>query len=260
MIHAMTLSIVILQTNKPRDATQCLQSLSQCDLPEETEVILINNGGHEANAKVDPASHTHLHMRMIELPRDGYVYGNNRGYETAQGDIIATVNADITVEKDTFTKLLSHLAQHPEAGIVAPRLFYPDGREQESARRFPTIRELALRRVFGRCARVRPPFEKEAFRPVDWITGAMFIMTRPCYEIIGGHDERFYLFMSDIALCHTAWKNRFAVHQLRNARVTHNESRLSAGSVFSMLLKRTGRAHIKDAFTYFLLYGWKKPR
>lgn len=256
----MRLSIVILHTNKPQDATQCLRSLQKVRLPDKTEIFCINNGGHRANERVEKSAAEGLPVTFMELHRDGYVFGNNQGYKASKGDFIATVNADITMCEGTMEKLLDYMERHPDVGIAAPRLIYPDGHEQDSARPFPNLCEMMWRRVF------RPHVHRESnivFRgeaeEVDWITGAMFLMTRKCLEATGGHDERYFLFMSDIAMCREAWERGMKVVQLRDARAIHNEHRLSKGSPLKMLKKRTGRAHIKDAATYFVKYGWRRP-
>jgi GT2 family glycosyltransferase len=255
----MKLSIVILHTNKPQDATQCLRSLQNTRLPAETEIFCINNGGQGANDRVDRAAAEGLPVTFMELPRDGYVYGNNQGYKASTGDFIATVNADITMHEDTMEKLLDYMERHPDVGIAAPRLVYPDGLEQDSARPFPKMFEIMWRRIF------KPDVHRQStmvFRgeaeDVDWITGAMFLMSRKCLEATGGHDERYFLFMSDITMCREAWSHGMRVAQLRDAKAIHNEHRLSKGGVLKMLKKRTGRAHIKDAATYFLRYGWRR--
>jgi N-acetylglucosaminyl-diphospho-decaprenol L-rhamnosyltransferase len=258
----MDLSIVILQTNKPKDATNCLAALQHARLPAQTEILMINNGGHDANEQIDPASYAGLPIRFIELPRDGYVFGNNAGYKESKGAYIATVNADITVKPDTIEKILAHMKAHPECGIAAPRLFYPDGTEQDSARPFPSLLELIWRRLINPNAHkhTRTTFSKE-YEEVDWITGAMLIMTRKCLEVTGGHDPRYFLFMSDITMSREAWKAGLGTHQLRDASAIHNEARLSRGGLLQLLKKRTGRAHIKDALSYFLKYsGRPKPK
>ncbi len=252
----MELSIVILHTNKPQDATQCLRALQKTRLPAETEIFCINNGGHSANDRVDRSAAEGLPVSFMELPRDGYVYGNNQGYKASTGRYIATVNADITLHEDTMEKLLHYMKSNPDVGIAAPRLIYPDGHEQDSARPWPSMFELVWRRLVNpnvhRSAHVTFAHEAE---DVDWITGAMFLMTRKCLEATGGHDERYFLFMSDITMCRESWKHGMRVVQLRDARCIHNDARLSRGSLWKMLKKRTGRAHIKDALTYFWLYG-----
>lgn len=253
----MLLSIVILQTNKPKDATNCLAALSKANLPAETEIFMINNGKNLANDKIDPASYATLpNVKFLDLGKDGYVRGNNVGYAHAKGKYIATVNADITVQPDTIEKLIAHLEAHPDVGIAAPRLIYPDGHEQESARPFPRPFELVLRRLFSPNAhkRARVSFGDKEYRDVDWFVGAMFLMTRACLEKTGGHDPRYYLFMTDVILCRETWNAGMKVHLLRDAKATHNESRLSRGGIVTLLRKRTGRAHIKDSLRYFLQY------
>ncbi len=254
----MKLSVVILHTNKPQDATQCLRSLQKVRLPAETEIFCINNGGQSANDRVDKTAAEGLPVTFMELPRDGYVFGNNQGYKASKGDYIATVNADITMHEDTMEKLLDYMERHPDVGIAAPRLIYPDGHEQDSARPYPNMFGMIWRRIFKPHVHRQSTivFNSEA-EDVDWITGAMFLMTRRCLEATGGHDERYFLFMSDITMCREAWAHGMRVVQLRDARAIHNESRLSKGSPLKMLKKRTGRAHIKDATLYFLKYGWR---
>ncbi len=254
----MKLSVVILQTNKPQDVTQCLAALSKATLPVETEVIVLNNGGQLANDAVDPESYATLkNIRFVDLrPRGGYIDGNNCGYALATGGYIATLNPDITVREDTIDLLLKHLETHPDVGIAAPRLIYPDGHEQESARPFPNLFELVWRRLSdpnGR-TKARIAFGEKEYEPVDWFVGAMFVMTRACLEKTGGHDGRFFLFMSDIALCRDTWDMGMKVHQLRDAKATHNESRLSAGGPLRFITKWTGRKHLVDAFKYFSKY------
>lgn len=254
----MELSIVLLHTNGAKDAQKCLESLQKTWLPKEYEIIVISNGDYKANSQIDPSSYQGLHVQFHDLVKDGYIRGNNYGYKIAQGKYIATVNPDILVKEDTFALLLDHLKKHTECGIVAPRLIFPDGIEQDSARPFPKIQEIISRRMFKASKTSIEPQWSEEYREFDWVTGAMFIMTRECYEKTGGHDKRYYLFMSDISICWNAWQAGLAVHQLRDAKATHNENRLSGSKPIHMITKYTGRAHVRDACKYFMYYGFKE--
>lgn len=252
----MQLSIVILQTNKPRDVEACLRALQRAQLPSETEVIVLNNGGEGANGRVPTEASDGLQVTWVEIDRheagkrfpDGYIYGNNLGYQLAKGSFIATLNADVTVNPQTLWLLVEHLRQHPETGLVAPRLVYPSGEEQEVVRHYPRFLELASRRLHGTQTIIDSATE---CLDADWVVGALFVMTRRCLDATGGHDPRFHLFMSDIALGLDTWRAGLKVQQLRTAQATHHETRLSAGSPWTMLRKRTGRIHIMDALRYF---------
>lgn len=255
----MELSIVLLHTNGAKDAQKCLQSLQSTWLPSDYEIIVISNGDYKANPQIDPNAYTGLNVQFYDLIKDGYIRGNNYGYSIAKGEYILTINPDILVQEDTIKLLLEHCKAHPECGIVAPRLIFPDGIEQDSARPFPKIQEIISRRMFKASKTSIEPQWSEEYRKFDWVTGAMFIMTRECYEKTGGHDKRYYLFMSDISICWNAWQAELEVHQLRDAKATHNENRLSGSKPIHMITKYTGRAHMRDACKYFVLYGFKRP-
>ncbi len=251
----MELSIVILHSNTPKDVEMCLRSMRQARLPRETEIIVINNRINGANDLVPADAWEGLDVRFLETDVDGYIYGNNLGYKLATGRIIGTMNADITMEADTIERLVAHLDAHPETGIVAPRLFYPSGQEQDSARPFPSAMELIKRRVIRNQSAKRPQFGSNEWVEIDWVTGAFFFMTRTCLNAVGGHDERFHLFMSDVAICRNTWAVGLHVRQLRDCRATHHEARLSGGNLWKLIHKRTGRIHVKDSLKYFLHYG-----
>lgn len=259
--RGVKLSIVILQTDKPRLVEECLSALSKARLPAETEIVVLDNGGKGANAHVNASTYATLpNVSFTELPSPGgYVHGNNVGYARCAGEYVLTLNPDITVHEDTVEKLLDYMERHPDVGLAAPRLVYPDGHEQDSARPFPSLVEIAWRRL-SHPGEHRPSsmvFRGEA-EDVDWVTGAAFVLSRKCLDATGGHDERFYLFMSDVALCRETWAHGMRVTQLRDASAIHNDVRLSGGGLLTMLKKKTGRWHLKDATKYFLAYGWRR--
>lgn len=257
MLYTMELSLILLHTNGAKDAEQCLRSLQKTWLPKEHEIIVISNGNYKTNSQISPSSYEGLHVQFHDLAKDGYIRGNNYGYNLAKGKYIATVNPDILVQEDTIQLLLDHLKTYPHCGIVAPRLVFPDGVEQDSARPFPKITEIMSRRIFKTSKTGNEPSWEAEYKQFDWVTGAMFIMTRECYEKTGGHDKRYYLFMSDISICWNAWNAGLEVHQLRDAKATHNENRLSGNKPMYILTKYTGRAHLRDACKYFVFYGFK---
>ena len=100
--------------------------------------------------------------------------------------------------------------------------------------------------------------EQKSHVPIDWCTGALWLIRRDALEEIAGHDEQYFLFMSDIALCRELWNAGWHVHVVPKAKAIHGEARLSAGNPFTMLLKRTGRHHMQDAVRFHYTY-WGEP-
>lgn len=58
------------------------------------------------------------------------------------------VNPDITLDGDTITAMCEWMDAHPDVVMAGPRLLFPDGREQHTAKRSPSFMGL-LARQFG---------------------------------------------------------------------------------------------------------------
>lgn len=261
-----TLGIVILQHNTPEEVTENFQAMQSATLPEKTQFVVVNNGGHKANEKIDKKSYKGFDVEFIDVPNKGFPHGNNVGIAKTDAKYIAMVNPDIEVNKDTIHTLLEYLKKHPKVGIVAPRLIYPNGLTQDNFRVFPRAFDLLIKRIkflrkmfLGRMRKYlmwdKDPSENE---PVDWVTGAFQVITRECWDKVGPNSEDYFLFMSDLEICRRAWEKGFEVHYVGKARAGHNESRLSGGGIVDIFKKKTMRIHIKDALIYFKKFFGKK--
>ncbi len=255
----MDLSLVLLHHGTPDDVTQTLRSLSRAWLPPRFEVLVLNNGRVGANDLVVVPSEIASSVRFFEIPNEGYPAGVNFGMRLATGKVLAIVT-DVAFHDRCIKELMAYLSEHPKVGIVAPRLQYPNGRVQDNFRVFPRFWDLVFKRTFlGKLfARRLHRYlmwhkDPKISEPVDWLTGAFQMITREAWEKIGPKDERYFLFMSDVDLCRTAWAKGFEVHFVGSAEAIHKELRLSAGG-FLALLRWQMRQHVLDAARYFWKY------
>lgn len=258
------LAIIILQHNTPDHVSANLGALQKADLPEKTKIIVVDNGGKDANSKIPKENYQNLDVEFYSTPNDGFPAGNNFGYEKAgEAEYYAFINPDIVVKPDTIAKLLEYLKAHPKVGIVSPQLRYRDGSVQDNYRTFPRILDLIIKRI---------PFLRKHFpnrmrnylmwdrdpgtnQAVDWVTGAFIIVTRDCMKKIGKHDDdHYFLFMSDVVICRDAWEQGFETHIVGKVECLHNDTRLSSGGIKDVFKKRIIRLHIKDAVSYFWHY------
>ena len=185
----MELSIIILHFGTPKDVTKNLQALRRAELPERTEVLVVNNGRRGANAEIPMDANLGFDLKYFEIPNKGYPQGNNFGFEQASGKFLCVLNPDIVVEKDTLKNLLAYMKKRPEVGIVGPRLVYPDGQVQDNYRVFPRAVDLLIKRTFlrrifrGRMRRyLMWDKDPEKSEPVDWLTGAFQVFTRQAWK------------------------------------------------------------------------------
>ncbi|MBT5824555.1 glycosyltransferase family 2 protein [Candidatus Peregrinibacteria bacterium] len=262
----MDLSIVILHHGSPHEVTRNLTALKAAWLPEKTEVFVVNNGREGANAEIPFEKNLKFDLRFYEIPNKGYPNGNNFGFKMAKGKFLCILNPDVRVEKNTFKVLLDYLKEHKKVGIVAPRLQYPSGTYQDNYRNYPRLFDLIvkrtgwLRNLFGKRMRRYLMWDKDVqeSEAVDWLTGAFQILTRKCWDLVGPNEELYFLFMSDVDICRTAWERGFEVHFVGDTQAGHNEGRLSAGGFSKIFKSKVMRIHIVDAFKYY--WKWKLKR
>ena len=261
------LAIVILHHNSPSEVRENLEALQKADLPEKTEIVVVDNGEKNGNDKIPKSAAQGLNVRFFDIPNKGFPQGNNFGIKHTDAQYIAMVNPDIEVEKNTFRILLDYMEKHKGVGVVAPRLIYPTGKVQDNYRVFPRPFDLIVKRtpflrkrMLKRMKRYlmwdKDPKKNE---PVDWFTGAFQLLTRKCWDDAGPNCEDYFLFMSDVEICRDAWEKGYEVHFVGEAKAKHNEARLSEGGFMDIFKKKTMRIHITDSVTYFKKHLFKKP-
>ncbi|MBU1445680.1 glycosyltransferase [Patescibacteria group bacterium] len=260
------LGIVILHYNTPLDVAANLRAMQVADMPEKTEIVVVNNGGHNANDKIQKSDYDGLNVRFFDIPNKGFPQGNNFGIKYLNSKYIAIVNPDIEIRKNTLRVLHDYMEANQNIGIVAPQLIYPNDQIQDNYRVFPRPLDLFIKRVPFLRKRFRGRMSKylmwkkdsEKNEAVDWVTGAFQVLTRKCWDAVGPNNEAYFLFMSDIEICWDAWVKGFEVHYVAQAKARHNESRLSEGGILDFFKRKTMRIHVKDAMIYFKKFLFKK--
>jgi N-acetylglucosaminyl-diphospho-decaprenol L-rhamnosyltransferase len=145
----------------------------------------------------------------------GYGRAVNLGARSCTGRYLLVCNADLVVRPGAVKSLVTALADDPEIAIAGPRLLNRDGSVYPSARVFPSIVDavghglLGLvwqRNWFSRRYRLLDWDHADA-RPVDWVSGACFLIRRTAWDQLSGFDPTFFMYMEDVDLC---WRARRA--------------------------------------------------
>ena len=175
-----------------------------------------------------------------------------------QAPWIAPANADVELEPGALERLLATAAEHPGAGIIAPRLVLPGGGTQHSVHPFPTLPLTVvfnlglhhLSRRLGDRLTLEGYWDEDRARTVDWAIGAFMIVSREAFDAAGGFDDSQWMYAEDLDL---GWRVR------RAGRVTRYEPRAR--------VKHVGGAAAEQAFgdevvTRWMAasYGWMARR
>ena len=177
-------------------------------------------------------------VRLIVNDRPvGFAANVNRAMESTKAPLVVVANPDAVARSDAVEKLASFVESHPQCGVAGPKLLFPDGTWQPSARRFPTVSGTLLRRTPLRLLFPPYAYNRSHYRldeeipteavPADWMLAAFWMIRRAAFEQLGGMDAGFRLYGEDIDFCYRAeqagWKRWYipdAVVVHRHAAVT----------------------------------------
>ena len=212
----MSVAGVVVTHGPHADLDRCLAALE----PQVDELVVVAN---------PPAPS--LDARLIVNSRPlGFAANANQGIAATAEPYVLVANPDTEARPGSIALLREFAATHPRAGIVGPRLQFPDGSWQPSRRRFPTVRGTLVRRTPLRKV-LRPEtrqvdhyqLDEHPTEPVqaDWMLGAFLLLRRQMLDELGGFDAGFRLYGEDIDLCYRAAKAGWERWYVPEAIVTH---------------------------------------
>ena len=193
-------AVVIVTYNSAHVVGDLLDSLPKALDGLTADVVVVDNSSTDGTAELVAAIGT---CRVVRSANVGYAGGINRGVrEATPAQAILVLNPDVRLHPGSLPPLLAALRE-PRVGIAAPRVLSSQGELQLSLRREPTLpRALGLTKtrlaVFSEYV-----YDPSAYaRPctVDWALGAALLMSRECYEALGGWDETYFLYSEETDL------------------------------------------------------------
>lgn len=193
-------AVVIVTYNSAHMVTGLLDSIPAALDGLGADVVIVDNGSDDGTADIVAAR---ADARLLRCGNGGYAAGINRGVaEAAPARAILVLNADVRLGPRSVPPLLEALGR-PGTGIVVPQLRGPDGALQRSLRREPSVlRSLGLAGT-GVPALAESVGSADAYaRPhwVDWATGAAMLISRACFNALGGLDESYFLYSEETDL------------------------------------------------------------
>lgn len=186
--------VLLLNYNNPHDTVEAARSLRRSDLPQDSQIIIIDNGITDQSKYFANKIVGSIYLKSPS--NHGFAAGNNLGIKYALGrkaTHILIINPDVRVSKIFFAPLVNTLKGHKNAGIVAP------------AHREPGSHRYGLggKINWQNCsfphdnATVLP---KEELR-YDLLTFACVLIKAEVFEDVGLLDERYFMYLEDVDYC-----------------------------------------------------------
>jgi N-acetylglucosaminyl-diphospho-decaprenol L-rhamnosyltransferase len=225
---------------------------------------------------VDNASSDQALTALRDLPRTtvianttnvGFGAAVNQAARATDAPLLWLLNPDCEVLPSAFATLAAMLDRHPECAIAAPQLLNADGSVQASARGEPSAwtglfgRNTLLTRFFpssGVARRNLPAADLAASgvesAPVDWVMGAAMLVRREAFDLVGGFDERYFLYWEDADLCRRLRERGWTTRYVPAARVRH-----SGGASAKTHSREATRAFHRSAYLYYATHLVPSP-
>ncbi len=154
----------------------------------------------------------------------GFGANHNAAFRRCRTPYFCVANPDIRLPADPFPPLLQALADERVA-VAGPLVRGPDGKVEDSARRFPTVVSL-LKKAF--VDRRQPDYPTDRGpQSVDWIAGMFMLFRTEAYRAAGGFDEAYFLYYEDVDLCRRVRAAGKSVLYEPAAQVVHAAQRAS---------------------------------
>jgi N-acetylglucosaminyl-diphospho-decaprenol L-rhamnosyltransferase len=215
------LDIVVVTFNSAHVIDRLLDSVPAAAEGLVYDLVVVDNGSTDGTREVLAAR---TGCRVIHSVNTGYAGGINRGVRAADpAEAILILNPDIWLHEKSIPPLLSALRE-PGVGIAVPQVRSPAGSVERSLRREPTpLRGMGLNwtglPAFSEY--ISSPADYAAPRVVDWALGAAMLISRACYDSVGGWDESFFLYSEETDLCLRARDAGFLTRYEPTSTVVH---------------------------------------
>jgi len=230
--------------------SECIASLRANDV---RDVVVVENGERGSAAPALVGDDAVLVEPGINL---GYGRGVNRGVAAVRrAPYLLVTNPDVVLHPGSVVAMIEFLERHPTVAVVGPQIERPDGSVYPSLRVFPNLWlagwHALLEPFWADNPATRAYRSPRGDGTVDWVSGACFVIRRDVFELVGGFDERYFMFAEDMALCWQVRRHGFGVAAVPDATVTHIEGLSRQRASRSMVL-----AHHASA----LRFEWQTAR
>jgi GT2 family glycosyltransferase len=189
----------------------------QCVLqdPDIFELILVDNGNLPgARHRLSQLIAEHEKVRVLQGHGNiGFSKGSNYGATMATGDYLLFLNPDALIKPMSARRMVEGGTGLTRPWIVGGKLLDIHGLEQRGSRRrgltpwsaFFTFTGLSKIPGFRSIHMETEPLPLTP-TPVSVVSGAFLMLDRASFDRIRGFDERYFLHVEDIDLCHRIHK------------------------------------------------------
>jgi hypothetical protein len=181
----------------------------------------------------------------------GYAAGNNIGIRRALdagAEFVWILNPDTEAEPSALRRLLRTAVARPDAGVLGPRILFPNRRIQFDGGTVDAARFGAPSHLnYGLRAKETPPAAEPI--AVDYVNGASMLIRADVLRSVGLLPEDYFLYFEETAYCRDVIAAGWTCLVDQRARVVHhNRSRPGLPTVYYIYYMTRNRLHFAQRY------------
>ena len=120
-------AIIVLNRNGEQHLHKFFSSFISFNTYQDYEFIVIDHDSDDISLEIIESYRQQVNIRLFPLSTNfTYSYSNNFAAGKSDAEYLFFLNTDIIFDQDVIGSLVEIMKVHPEAGIIAPALYYPD--------------------------------------------------------------------------------------------------------------------------------------
>jgi GT2 family glycosyltransferase len=225
----LDLTVIIPSYNTRELLRDCISSIYEHTRAINFEVVCIDD--HSPDGSADMVAEAFPEVILVRNQTNQfYVRNNNLGMRMSRARYACLLNSDTLLISNAFAALVKYMDENPRVAACGPKLLNPDGSVQHCIRHFPGAGTMALQalnwhKLFPKSRLTdryyATGFDYSTAQLVDSIGTTAYVIRRSTWENAGMLDERFRLFVSDLAYNFMLKQKGYAVYYTPCAEVLH---------------------------------------
>jgi len=256
------LAVIIVNYKTPNLVVDCLEKL----LPElstiNAKTVIVDNASNDNSCELirDWITQNQAYEQVELLASEfnsGFSGGNNTGIKHIEADYYLLLNSDTLVRENSLKTLMSMAEEDKTAGIISPRLEWPDTTPQESCFKFHTpISELIYAASTGPITKLLKKYNvaqpvKDNNDYYQWTSFACVLIRADVFEQIGLLDDGYFMYYEDVEFCMRLNKASWKIKNVPSARVVHLRGGSSSVKSQAKARKRLPKYYYESRTRYF---------
>ncbi len=245
------LAIVIVNWNVCALLRENLQALAASEGAFTAEVIVVDNASPDDSCAM--VAREAPWATLVQNARNlGFAKACNQGIAVSRARHVLLLNPDMRVRSDALARTAAYAEAHPTRGIFTALLLKEDDTPVPSLHRFPTFWSQFL--VLTKLGRLFPQalahyeardLDLRQEQDVDSVRGAFLCIPERVLRVLGGLDERYFLWYEDVDYCRWAHQAGYSVRHVPSIEVYDRVGRSFAQRTLAWKQRRIADSMIR---------------